>query len=282
MGDCATTSDWYTLWFSETQVLTRYECFLSNIMLSIDEQGELLDPKGVEVRGRDYGGMDGVNYANAGSPDPIPVPYLIKFTNALTKIGYTVGKSLRAATYDFRRAGQDTETKAMFARLQQLVEETYALQGNNPVHLVGHSLGCNFANSFLLHQVSSEWKAKYIASLVILSPPLAGTPVAIQGTIAGPVFPYVSQQIPALVAPAVRTMASIGWMFPHEDETLWPRNLTFIETKKRNYTIADIPDIVAEMNSTVLTKLWPSLKVRHHDGFMPPEVPVLALYANDS
>ena len=31
--DCRTNSSWYTIWFSESQALARYDCFLRNIKL---------------------------------------------------------------------------------------------------------------------------------------------------------------------------------------------------------------------------------------------------------
>ena len=90
--------------------------------------------------------------------------------------------TLRAGTYDFRRAGDPTYNDAAYRRLAGLVEETFLLANHSKVHLLAHSLGCPFSNRFLKLQ-PAWWRGKYVASLVQIAAPTAGTPVALAGII---------------------------------------------------------------------------------------------------
>lgn len=283
--DCKTNSDWYTVWFSETQVLTRYACFLQNIKLHLASNGSIVSDDGVYLRPKDFGGLDGVRYANKGTRDPVPVPYLETFVQAFLKKGYEAGVSLRAATYDFRKAGEADFLEDLFKKFQLLIEETAKLNDNQAVHLIGHSLGSPVVNYFL-QTMNEQWVERFIGSATLIAAPLGGTPVAVQGSMMGPVFPYVPQQLPALVAPAVRTFPSILWMFPSqgtsEQHKIWG-NTTFLETNDKNYTYKDIPQLLKDLNSTLLSSMLLKMESVRESGFKQPgKVPVMCMYANDS
>jgi lysophospholipase-3 len=65
-----------------------------------------------------------------------------------------------------------------------LVEESYLLNGNKSVILMGHSMGAPMATYFL-QQMSQEWKDKYIQSLMTLSGAYAGTFKSIKAYLMG-------------------------------------------------------------------------------------------------
>lgn len=290
LRDCASTSDWYTLWFSVVQIMTRLTCFMRNMMLSVDPAtGAVVNGAGIRVRPHDFGGLNGVNYMNPNTAAEPPVPYMNTFTSHLIdKGGYVAGKSLRAATYDFRTAGDPAHTAAHFDALRALVEETYTINGNVSVHLVSHSLGGPFTNRFL-HTQTDAWRSHYVASFIQLSSPLAGTPVALAGIIAGPVFPYVPQSVPALVAPVIRTFPCIAWMFPTDDSSgsVWGGNDTvFIDLPgtPSDITFGTMKKVPAGLNATVLLHVWPQLQEVWSTALLPPDehTPVLCIYANDT
>lgn len=281
--DCNTNSSgWFTLWFSEIQTLLRTECFLDNIELHLDDDGHVIDAPGINIRPKDFGGMNGVRFANSGSNDPVPAPYLDTFTRALVAIGYEVDVSLRAATYDFRTAGDTRAVVVQFAALKDLIEQTYTINNKAPVHIISHSLGCPFVNHFLI-EAALVWKNTYIASSVSLSGVYAGTPVAMQALIAGPVYPHIPQQLPAIVAPAIRTFPCILWMFPSDDaqKSVW-NNDVFYETDAKNYTYSDMQEIIHDLNATVLMKEWDQVEKVRYSGLKAPGVPVLCMYVNDT
>ena len=60
-----------------------------------------------------------------------------------------------------------------FIALTHLIEDTYKLNGNQPVVLIGHSMG-NLYALYLLQQHNDSWKEKYIRSFVSLAAPWGG------------------------------------------------------------------------------------------------------------
>ena len=116
--DCATSSDEYTIWASVSQGVSRYDCFLRNIELVVDPSGKhVANHTGVEIFPYDYGGTLGVEYSNAGTHE-IPIAYMESFVKALRSKGYASGTSVRAATYDFRAAGDPQALTHQYIRLR--------------------------------------------------------------------------------------------------------------------------------------------------------------------
>ena len=66
------------------------------------------------------------------------------------------------------------EIPEYFAALKSLIENTYAMNYNRQVIMMGHSMGSNYALYFLNHQ-SQEWKDKYIKSFVSIAGPYGGS-----------------------------------------------------------------------------------------------------------
>jgi len=87
--------------------------------------------------------------------------YLFLETN-----GYTRNLDIRVAGYDARLT---PDMGGFLERTVDLIEQTYADNGNTPVHLVGHSNGPLYAQYLLTH-TSQAWKDKYIHGFT----PIAG------------------------------------------------------------------------------------------------------------
>lgn len=64
------------------------------------------------------------------------------------------------------------ENAEYLTKLQDLVEETYEKE-QEPVYLVGHSMGCHYVLYFLNHQ-PQDWKDKYIKGFISLGAPWGG------------------------------------------------------------------------------------------------------------
>lgn len=121
----------------------------------------------------------------------------------LVNIGYTRNQTVRGAPYDWRMAPskrqncifQDLrwfleegvclfwsvkasvsphtdENEEYFLQLQNMVEEMYN-QYQEPVYLLGHSMGCHYILYFLNHKPQS-WKDKYIKGFISLGAPWGG------------------------------------------------------------------------------------------------------------
>ncbi len=80
--------------------------------------------------------------------------------------GYTRNVNIRVAGYDWRLT---PDMGGFLQRTIDLIEQTYAENGNTPVHLVGHSNGPLYMQYLLTH-TSQAWKNKYIHGFT----PIAG------------------------------------------------------------------------------------------------------------
>eukprot|EP00939_MAST-03C_sp_MAST-3C-sp1_P003896 g3896.t1 len=239
---------------------------------------------GVSIRPIDFGGVNGVEYSNYGTWDPIKIPYMKALIDSLESVGYERGVSLRAATYDFRSAGVSDVLDVQFRRLRSLVEETYETNGKLSVHLLSHSLGGPYTTTFLNTAVNSDWKSKYVASHIMLSAPLLGTNVATEAMILGPSYDDVPQVLPRLAVPAIRTWPSVIWMLPRSygvANSPW-KGLTLVKTPTATYGEDDAQQMIDDIGSEVLSNVFEDVHHATNASAKSPGVPVFCAYANDT
>jgi hypothetical protein len=96
---CKKTTDWYQGWIDLTNLVpfVSQPCFLHDIR-TFFTNGTTHTVPGFEVRGKDYGGVDGVRYIGTGLIKS-KTAYMQPLFDYLTqKIGYTPRQNLRAAT----------------------------------------------------------------------------------------------------------------------------------------------------------------------------------------
>jgi lecithin-cholesterol acyltransferase len=101
------------------------------------------------------------NYGKTGS-----APFYEPMYRALEGAGYVRDRNIRVAGYDSRLT---PDMRSFLSRTKRLVEDTYRDNGNQPVHLVGHSNGPLYIQYLLTH-TSQRWKDTYIHGFT----PLAG------------------------------------------------------------------------------------------------------------
>jgi lecithin-cholesterol acyltransferase len=103
------------------------------------------DQKGVDVRIENYGKTESA-------------PFYESMYKALESAGYVRDRDIRVAGYDSRLT---PDMRNFVNRTKQLIEDTYRDNGNQPVHLVGHSNGPLYIQYLLTH-TTQKWKDKYI------------------------------------------------------------------------------------------------------------------------
>jgi lecithin-cholesterol acyltransferase len=103
------------------------------------------DQRGVDVRIQNYGKTKSA-------------PFYEPMYEALEEAGYVRDRDIRVAGYDSRLT---PDMRNFRNRAKQLIEDTYRDNGNQPVHVVGHSNGPLYIQYLLTH-TSQRWKDKYI------------------------------------------------------------------------------------------------------------------------
>lgn len=166
----------------------------------------------------------------------------------------------------------------MTESLKQLVEKAYN-KNNRKVHIVGHSMGCSFTYQFLTRYVSQEWKDKYIASIILTSPPLGGSLEAL-AHLCSP-HKWGSIPIPAsIIHPLAINLGAIHWMLPNKNA--YDESYELMTITHNNQTVSlNVNNISYAFSSTNRTKyekavLQTQANVNH---FEPPRVPVHIIYS---
>jgi lecithin-cholesterol acyltransferase len=103
------------------------------------------DQRGVDVRIENYGKTESA-------------PFYEPMYEALEEAGYVRDEDIRVAGYDSRLT---PDMRNFLNRAKRLIEDTYRDNGNQPVHVVGHSNGPLYIQYLLTH-TSRSWKDKYI------------------------------------------------------------------------------------------------------------------------
>ena len=93
---------------------------------------------GVDVRGHDFGGMQGIAALDPSEPR-FTATYL-PLIRALEAAGYKERVDLWGAPYDWRLAGDGLAARGVADDMQSLIETAYTTAGNSPVVLVAHSM----------------------------------------------------------------------------------------------------------------------------------------------
>lgn len=85
------------------------------------------------------------------------------------------------------------ENEDYFVQLQNLVEEMYN-QYQQPVYLLGHSLGCQYILYFLNHKPQS-WKDKYVKGFISLGAPWGGAVKTLRVLASGKIVTFLIFQL---------------------------------------------------------------------------------------
>ena len=116
--------------------------------------------------------------------------------------------------------------------------------GNTPVVMIGHSMGCPMILYFLTQQTQA-WKDKYVKSIITLAGPWGGSVKYLEIFAVGtdfsdqydfPVSSYILKDVTKFIG---RTQPSLAWLMP--SSLIWPTD-TLVRLHSKDYTTADIGD----------------------------------------
>jgi lecithin-cholesterol acyltransferase len=112
-----------------------------------------------------------VTIQDYGTIESCPCPYYEDLYALLEANGYTRNLDIRVAGYDWRLT---PDMGGFLQRTIGLIEQTYADNGNTPVHLLAHSNGPLYAHYLLTH-TSQAWKNKFIHGFTSIAGNLPGS-----------------------------------------------------------------------------------------------------------
>jgi len=227
----------------------------------------------------DFGGVSGIDYLDYELGIGISLTsYFAPIIADLKAVGYQVGKNLRGAPFDWRKAENPDN---FFDKLQKLVEDTYVVNQNTKVTLLAHSMGGIHVTQFL-NQMTQPWKDKYVANLISVATPWSGSPKALRAIISGDNFGIeVTSWLPLIDKMAVRpTLRRSGGTILMLPENAFYNNTVLVKTPKRTYSSSDFHQLFKDLGTPITSEIYDSL-----DGVVEnikaPQVPMHCLYGEN-
>ncbi|TVU41750.1 hypothetical protein EJB05_15296, partial [Eragrostis curvula] len=170
---------WFRLWEEDDPTID--PCSADQLRLEYDPiASDYRNVAGVETRVVGFGTTRGF-----GSRDPSNRNICMGgLVTALKGAGYTEGKNLFGAPYDFRYApAAPGKASASFSNITssliRLVERASKMNGHKPVVLVGHSMG-SFTTLVFLNRAPRSWRDRYIKHFVMLGLGAGGNSIVLQ------------------------------------------------------------------------------------------------------
>lgn len=275
---CFKRLDWFRIWFA-TQELFVQTCWMDNLALSYDHHNKTYNNTyGVDMRPTDFGGLQGVEYLDYKLGIPIIFTSIYaSLVKSLVAVGYVRGKNIRGAPFDWRLPAATLDERGWYDQLQKLIEETYTTNGNKPVHIVSHSLGCPTALYFL-NKMPQSWLDKYIKSFVPIAGPWSGAGKALRAAVSGDNFGLSFAEIDIVGKKQMRNVArnagGLVQLFP--DNILWPADTVLVRTPTKNYTVHDYPELFADAGNPMTAIIWEDVNTLNE--MKPPRVPTYCIY----
>jgi hypothetical protein len=100
--------------------------------------------------------------------------------------GYKEGMNMFGIPYDFRLVLDFEYRATLFMTMKQIIETACERNGSSDGCVIfAHSLGAILFKWFVSGYVSTQWMDKYIASMILISPPFAGSVVSLKTVLFG-------------------------------------------------------------------------------------------------
>jgi len=204
-----------------------------------------------------------------GSLDFDPPEYMDILINALEAKGYVKGSNLFGAGYDSRLIGSQNEINQWCLSLTRLIEKVCADQ-ENPAIIIGHDLGSQCANYFLVGAIQ-EWKDKYIQSFISISGTFGGTPKALRTILSGE--PGASFTI----NDTVKNFSGLSLMLP--EPRIWGDN-PLVHFNQVSYSSYDLEKLINQVSSDAAL-VYKIVKPIREQSMQAPGVPVYIMCGDD-
>ncbi|CAL8263430.1 unnamed protein product [Merluccius merluccius] len=262
------TEIWFPLWIDLNMFMPiGVDCWIDNIKLIYNRTTrKSSNSPGVEVRAPGFGQTYPIEFLDAHRL----AGYFHTMVQHLVNMGYTRNETVRGAPYDWRLAPNENEE--YLSKLKKMVEEMYDLY-QQPVHLLGHSMGCHYVLYFL-NQQTQAWKDKYIKGFISLGAPWGGAIKTLRVMASGENdgIPMISN---TKIREEQRAVTTNPWMLPYLD--VWPKDHVFISTPNATYTNQDYQQFFSDIEFDDGWHMWEDTKNLTSD-LQPPGVEVWCMY----
>lgn len=274
---CWKNFDWVRLWFAVEELLVQ-PCWMDNLAVYYNSSG-YFNTYGVDIVPADFGGITGVAYLDYifGFPNPLTSIYS-SIIKSLEEIGYKAGVNLHGAPFDWRYPATYAEKIGYFQLVKELIQNTSAANGNLPVHIVTHSMGGPTALYFL-NSMPDSWVQQYVASFNPIAGPWTGAPNALRAVLSGDNFGLSFIGLDILSKTRIRDIArnagGVISLVPNTD--LQTADVPFVNNGVRNYTIAEFPQLFADMGLPTTGTIYGTVSTLV-ENLHAPGVPVNCAY----
>eukprot|EP00026_Physarum_polycephalum_P010359 Phypoly_transcript_10520.p1 GENE.Phypoly_transcript_10520~~Phypoly_transcript_10520.p1 ORF type:complete len:389 (-),score=43.88 Phypoly_transcript_10520:137-1276(-) len=168
---------------------------------------------------------------------------------SMQKFGYEFNSTYFLAVYDWRLS--PNLDHSFMARTMGLIEMAYANNGNQKVHLIGHSTGGGMTLGFLT-LTTQAWKDQYIAAAITLSGNLAGE-IDIFGDLT-----LFDSQFDGVDANFSRglwwTQPAEAWQLPHPG--IYPTTKVVVKTPSKDYSVFDVLQLLQALNAAPMDQWY--------------------------
>ena len=154
-------------------------CLLQLLEMRIDPKTQkIVSRPNTEVITHDFGGESSVDYPDSGIFGFHWIETFASFFEYFKSKGYTTGKDIFAAPYDWRKGVFDLED--FWPQYRSLIKEASVKNDGKKVTLFAYSTGGYITQLFLSSndQLNKECKEKYVASVIYLAPSFGGITVS--------------------------------------------------------------------------------------------------------
>ncbi|KAJ3596721.1 hypothetical protein NHX12_003125 [Muraenolepis orangiensis] len=262
------TEDWFSLWIDLNMFMPiGIDCWIDNIKLVYNKTTrQSSNSPGVEVRVPGFGQTYAIEFLDSNRL----AGYFHTMVQHLVNMGYTRDGTVRGAPYDWRLAPNQNEK--YLSKLKELVEEMYDLY-QQPIHLLGHSMGSHYVLYFL-NQQTQAWKDKHIKGFISLGAPWGGAIKTLRVIASGENdgIPMISN---IKIREEQRMAVTNPWMLPNVD--VWPKDHVLISTPNATYTNQDYEQFFSDMDFEDGWLMWEDTK-NLTSGMQPPGVEVWCMY----
>ncbi|CAG0881185.1 unnamed protein product, partial [Cyprideis torosa] len=269
---CPKPSPNYTLLWLNMKLMmpNSLECWIMDFKLTYNiTTRRTQDSPDVDIRVRQFGNTKPVEVVDEN--EFFPMKYFANLVDHLRRLGLAQGKTLSAASYDFRRG--PSEQAGYYKELARLVEKSYFSGNRKPVLLVAHSMGAPLTLAFLQDR-PLPWKKKYIAGFITLAGCWIGAVKALKVFAAGDDMGIFF--LPRLaIREEQRSQSSLSFLIPQPE--FWRDDPILVSTPERLYSVYDYASFFRDINYWDGYEMWldslPYLRFKD-----PPRVPVFCFY----